>query len=298
MSFAYNGNNTEQKGYSRILQGSYVSSSSRNGGRTMPDYNRRLSESSQPLRLPSIQLPPHVDFNRRQNQSRLSTCPSLHQHLPGKEAGPTTDKMLRKFFARPDDVSNSPAYMAPSYTGAPGGSRLPDGLPTMRNQAAPQAFGGHLRRSSISHSHQTYEPIERSTDARDQTSLKADVAPMTYPAHAGSSTSINEPSYVDEEFLENSFQPGSSTTPQASLIESSSNNNAFEEGDVDEGELYRCRDCNRKCKSKASYLKHRSMMCTHRLGALTLECRYCKRHYTYAGYLQRHELECSKANLL
>lgn len=84
--------------------------------------------------------------------------------------------------------------------------------------------------------------------------------------------------------------------PHSGLLENSTSANNFEDAGTEHGELYRCRDCNRKCKSKASYLKHRSMMCTHRLGPLTLECRYCKRHYTYAGYLQRHEIECAKAH--
>lgn len=32
---------------------------------------------------------------------------------------------------------------------------------------------------------------------------------------------------------------------------------------------------------------------TH-VGPLTLECKYCKRPYTYVGYLQKHENECAK----
>ncbi|KAG0147809.1 hypothetical protein CROQUDRAFT_42219 [Cronartium quercuum f. sp. fusiforme G11] len=50
---------------------------------------------------------------------------------------------------------------------------------------------------------------------------------------------------------------------------------------------------NRKCKSQMSYEKHKAS-CTHRQGPLTLECRYCKRPYTYIGYLSKHEIECAK----
>ncbi|OAV92136.1 hypothetical protein PTTG_27724 [Puccinia triticina 1-1 BBBD Race 1] len=266
------------------------------GGRLMPNFNRDLSESTQPLRLPSIQLPPHVDFNNRHNQSRFSTCPSLHQHKSGKESSPTTVQMLRQFFARSDDLSNDLAYMAPSHAAGPLGGRLPDDVHASRNQA-PQTGGSHFRRSSISHSQQVLQPTSGHSEAYGQSFFTPNVASKTYPPYAGSSTRIEEPSHAEGRFLPNPPETGSSSAPKPSLTGSSSHVNSFEEGDPEEGELYRCRDCNRKCKSKASYLKHRSMMCTHRLGALTLECRYCKRHYTYAGYLQRHELECAKTNL-
>ncbi|CAH7668245.1 expressed protein [Phakopsora pachyrhizi] len=49
----------------------------------------------------------------------------------------------------------------------------------------------------------------------------------------------------------------------------------------------------RLCKSEASFEKHQNA-CTHRNGALALECRFCKRPYTYVGYLHKHEIECAK----
>jgi hypothetical protein len=49
---------------------------------------------------------------------------------------------------------------------------------------------------------------------------------------------------------------------------------------------------------KKNFLNYVLCLFFENKGALTLECRYCKRHYTYAGYLQRHELECAKTNLL
>ncbi|KAA1075915.1 hypothetical protein PGT21_030821 [Puccinia graminis f. sp. tritici] len=304
MSFGYNvDTNSEPRqleenhsGQSGRNQEGFISGSSQDGGRAIPQFNRRPSESTQPLRLPSIQLPPHDDFSRSQNQSRFSTCPSLHQHKPGKESSPTTEKMLRKFFARSDDISNGFAYIAPSHTGSSAGGILSDGVSTLRNQDS-QAYGSHFRHSSGSHSQQSFQPVAGHSDAHGQSPFMAGAAPKAYTPYAGSSTREDRPNHGEERFWHNTRQTGSSTNVRSSLTESSSNANHFEEGEPDEGELYRCRDCNRKCKSKASYLKHRSMMCTHRLGALTLECRYCKRHYTYAGYLQRHELECAKSNL-
>ncbi|KAG0143283.1 hypothetical protein CROQUDRAFT_189926 [Cronartium quercuum f. sp. fusiforme G11] len=56
---------------------------------------------------------------------------------------------------------------------------------------------------------------------------------------------------------------------------------------------FRCQDCNRKCKSEASLLRH-ATSCTHARGPLALECRYCKRPYTYLGYLHKHETECAR----
>ncbi|CAH7686806.1 expressed protein [Phakopsora pachyrhizi] len=44
-------------------------------------------------------------------------------------------------------------------------------------------------------------------------------------------------------------------------------------------ENYRCPNCNRLCKSLASFEKHQSA-CTHRNGALSLECRFFNRPYT------------------
>lgn len=300
MSFGYNVNTSAEHGqlednYSERHSGPSPGSVSDLSGinrKTMPDFSRRQSDSSQPLRLPSIQLPSHVDFNKRQNQSRFSTCPSLHQHQQGKEATSTTETMLRKFFARSDDMTISSFHL-----GASTDSRQSDGVHALRNQAGPQTSGSHFHRSSISHSHQTFKPNGGHSEAHEQYFM-ASAAPNTYSSHVGSSTRTEEPKHVESRIRQDRLQPGSSITPKASLTESSSDSVVFEEGEIDPGELYRCRDCNRKCKSKASYLKHRSMMCTHRLGALTLECRYCKRHYTYAGYLQRHELECAKTNLL
>ncbi|CAH7686815.1 expressed protein [Phakopsora pachyrhizi] len=56
---------------------------------------------------------------------------------------------------------------------------------------------------------------------------------------------------------------------------------------------YRCSNCNRLCKSLASFEKHQSA-CTHRNGALSLECRFCSRPYTYIGYLNKHEAACAQ----
>ncbi|KAG0147813.1 hypothetical protein CROQUDRAFT_42196, partial [Cronartium quercuum f. sp. fusiforme G11] len=51
----------------------------------------------------------------------------------------------------------------------------------------------------------------------------------------------------------------------------------------------------RRCKSESSFEKHK-IPCTHRLGPLKLECRYCRRPYTYVGYLAKHEAECVKVH--
>ncbi|KAH9811298.1 hypothetical protein DFH28DRAFT_901047, partial [Melampsora americana] len=50
---------------------------------------------------------------------------------------------------------------------------------------------------------------------------------------------------------------------------------------------------NRRCKSESSFERHK-LSCTHRMGPLRLECKYCKRPYTYVGYLAKHETECEK----
>jgi len=295
MSFGYNVNtnagqsqfeDNHSERHSRRTPGSALGPSGIDR-RTMPDLSERQSGSSQPLRLPSIQLPSHVDFSRNYPPTRFSTCPSLHQHHSGKDATPTSETMLRKFFARSDDISVSPFHPA-----APAENRWPDGVLTPRNQAAPQTPGGHFRR--ISHSQQTYPSNGGHPEENEQTIFMAGGASKTYSSHVGSSTRADEPRQVEERSWQDQLQNGSSTSHKSGFAESSSSSTVYEEGEIDQGELYRCRDCNRKCKSQASYLKHRSMMCTHRLGALTLECRYCKRNYTYAGYLQRHELECAK----
>ncbi|EGF97917.1 uncharacterized protein MELLADRAFT_84172 [Melampsora larici-populina 98AG31] len=49
----------------------------------------------------------------------------------------------------------------------------------------------------------------------------------------------------------------------------------------------------RKCKSAESLYRH-ATSCTHARGALSLNCRYCQRPYTYLGYLHKHELECAQ----
>ncbi|EFP79949.2 uncharacterized protein PGTG_05174 [Puccinia graminis f. sp. tritici CRL 75-36-700-3] len=201
-------------------------------------YHKGPSESTQPLRLPSIQLPPHVDFSRSQNQSRFSTCPSLHQHKPGKESSPTTEKMLRKFFARSDDISNGFTYIAPSHTGSSAGGILSDGVSTLRNQDS-QAYGSHFRHSSGSHSQQSFQPVAGHSDAHGQSPFMAGAAPKAYTPYAGSSTREDRPNHGEERFWHNTRQTESSTNVRSSLTESSSNANQFEEGEPDEGELYR-----------------------------------------------------------
>ncbi|CAH7686813.1 hypothetical protein BY996DRAFT_2854372 [Phakopsora pachyrhizi] len=85
--------------------------------------------------------------------------------------------------------------------------------------------------------------------------------------------------------------PGSSHKVSASL-ERLLIKNTEAESLMDKGN-YRCPNCNRLCKSLASFEKHQSA-CTHRNGALSLECRFCNRPYTYIGYLDKHEAACAQ----
>ncbi|KNZ53866.1 hypothetical protein VP01_3115g3 [Puccinia sorghi] len=265
------------------------------------------SGSSQPLRLPSIQLPSHVDFSRNYPPTRFSTCPSLHQHHSGKDATPTSETMLRKFFARSDDIS-----ISPFHPGAPAEGRWPDGVLTPRNQAAPQTSGGHFRR--VSHSQQTYHSNGGHTEEHEQTIFMAGGSPKTYSSHVGSSTRADEPRHVDveERIWQDQLQNGSFTnlvSPKALQVALSMKKGKSIKGSfIGEYELnpravtvikfmcssvgFKCEtnlilnvsQCgnfelgagNRKCKSQASYLKHRSMMCTHRLGkACSLSASLC-----------------------
>lgn len=257
-----------------------------------PGFEAANVEPAQPLRLPQIRLPPFdANFNRHQNQSRLSTCPSLHQHPPGRETSTSTQTMLRKFFARPDDSSD---YVGSHAHTSSSTERLSVAVPSCFNQ--PPTLARHFRQSSVSHSQPSSDSNLDHMRSHERRSSVFEQAARTYSPIGAGSTRANEFTPDEEGYWENSPQPGSSMNPHSGLLENSTSANNFEDAGTEHGELYRCRDCNRKCKSKASYLKHRSMMCTHRLGPLTLECRYCKRHYTYAGYLQRHEIECAKAH--
>ncbi|KAI8455165.1 hypothetical protein BY996DRAFT_6413356 [Phakopsora pachyrhizi] len=57
---------------------------------------------------------------------------------------------------------------------------------------------------------------------------------------------------------------GNNISRRLSVTESSTFSGAEES---DNGrDSFRCSDCNRKCKSMASYMKHKSLMCTHRMG--------------------------------
>ncbi|KAA1101733.1 hypothetical protein PGT21_028708 [Puccinia graminis f. sp. tritici] len=151
--------------------------------------------------------------------------------------------MLRKFFARSDDISNGFAYIAPSHTGSSAGGILSDGVPTLRNQDS-QAHGSHFHHSSGSHSQQSFQPVAVHSDAHRQLPFMVGAAPKAYTPYSGSSTREDRPNHGEERLWQNTLQTESSTNVRSSLTESSLNANQFEEGEPDEGELYRCRDCN------------------------------------------------------
>lgn len=234
-----------------------------------------------------------------------TTCPSYNKLDPPISPELSSRAILSKFFSRPDDdaqpypwldestsASSTARAISPRIQseGRPcevsPSSRMPSQLTRHHESSMERSIRTTTVRSSSSEfppqsTHRS--PIlfgksseygRRQTDLGDGRNHTRQHQEVSLPVHdrreGTSDLSIRRPIASTSNYL---FPPGSSNRGP--------------------GEEFRCRNCNRKCKSEISFQKH-AASCTHREGPLTLECRYCKRPYTYIGYLSKHEAECAK----
>ncbi|EGG00714.1 uncharacterized protein MELLADRAFT_93044 [Melampsora larici-populina 98AG31] len=241
-----------------------------------------------------------------------TTCPSYNKLDPPGSSDLSSRAILSKFFSRPDDDAEpypwlnepttsrsttraiSPRIQSEGHLwGMSSSSRMPSELTRHHESSTEQSIRMRTVRSSSSEFPATrpsptmfgrsseYGP--RQTDLSDRGNYARQYPEASLPAHdrreRTSDLSARRPIASTSNYI---FPPGSSSR--------------------ESGEEFRCRNCNRKCKSQISFQKH-AASCTHREGEsllpnipgpLTLECRYCKRPYTYIGYLSKHEAECVK----
>ncbi|MBW0500139.1 hypothetical protein O181_039854 [Austropuccinia psidii MF-1] len=219
-------------------------------------------------RLNIVTETPVIGQSKRVPLHFATTCPSLYKLESGGEAQSSVS-LLREFFSRPDDERRGNC-----------------------ERAFDSAYKPLTRLSTLSKAqHGFSEPVPHYSSSSD--GANHHIAPLTQRSHFQTrwqpTRRYSEASSIPQSSTGQGSENSSEIVPQ--LFKSSLNHLHLKE------EEFRCKHCNRRCKSRTSFEKHKNS-CTHRSGPLTLECQFCKRPYTYIGYLHKHEAECQRLRFM
>ncbi|EGG12059.1 uncharacterized protein MELLADRAFT_115124 [Melampsora larici-populina 98AG31] len=256
----------------------------------------------------------HTDRHRSPRQPRTyltHTCPSYNKLSPLGPGDSSSLALLREFFSRPDDEEGCTDFSRERFTrrppNSPGHSEMPDqhksglkdGSPSMQNRpqlsssappSRPEVLTPKMHRPPSCTMSETN--MDRNTQNFSIRRLhpKSELRPPAIPRFRSKSNSTYEGRSQEGEDVSAPVASSSRDVPMMRPVPRPKNLIRKHGGESD---TFRCPNCNRRCKSSISYEKH-DASCTHRMGPLRLECRFCGRPYTYVGYLSKHEADCQK----
>ncbi|KAH9823228.1 hypothetical protein DFH28DRAFT_880461 [Melampsora americana] len=243
------------------------------------------------------------------------TCPSYNKLNPLGPGDSSSLALLREFFSRPDDDDGSMALSRGRFNRRPPDSpghnqmrndhnrELNDGSILMHNRPQLSSSAPPSRpevpRPTL-HRPPSWTMSDTNTHHDTQTfptrrlhligAPKSELRPPAVPRIRSKSSPIYEGRSQEGE---DASVPVASSSRDVPMTRPVPRPKTLIRKQAGESDTFRCPNCNRRCKSSISYEKH-DASCTHRMGPLRLECRFCGRPYTYVGYLSKHEADCQK----
>lgn len=281
------------------------------------DSNSPMQQDVQQNTSPKCEGSRDTNRHRSPYQPRTyltHTCPSYNKLNPLGPGDSSSLALLREFFSRPDDEDGRTALSRGRFTQRPPSSparsqtldqhkrKLDDASSSMQNRpqsssSVPSSRSEVLRPTM--HRPPSWTMSDTNMDRNTQSfplrrlhpieAPKNELRPPAIPRFRSKSSSTYEGRSQQDEDGSAPVASSSRDVPMMRLPRPKT----LMRRPGGESDTFRCPNCNRRCKSSISYEKH-DASCTHRMGPLRLECRFCGRPYTYVGYLSKHEADCQK----